>query len=393
MHRLQNTIQTYAWGSKTAIAELLRQENPSNTPQAELWLGAHPLAPSSTPHGSLLSLISSEPEAALGRAIAKRFDGRLPFLLKVLAAEAPLSLQAHPNLEQARAGFAREETLGIALTASHRNYKDQNHKPELLCALSPFEALCGFRDVLEAARLFDALDEAPLAPLARDLRLGQLQSVFERLMTLPPKWKDSLLTAVEPKLEVLANKPGPASTAYRWAATLSKAYPKDIGALSSLLLNYVELKPGQALYLGAGNLHAYLRGVGIELMANSDNVLRGGLTSKHVDVPELLKVLEFVPGPVKVLEPSETVPGEWRYATPAPDFALSMLKLGAGLTLTPDRHGPEILLCTEGTVSVGIDGSTLELQPGESLWVPAADGRYTLSGTGIVYRASVPDVT
>ena len=388
MERLHNTIAEYAWGSKTAIAQLLGQP-PSPVPQAELWLGAHPLAPSATSRGTLLSLITSAPAQALGPAIAQRFENRLPFLLKVLAADAPLSLQAHPSLVQARAGFAREEAQGIALTAGHRSYKDANHKPELLCALTRFEALCGFRPLADSARLFEALDEPVLLPSLSALRSGLLRAAFENLMTMGAPEQRALLAPLEKKLVALASGTGPAADAYRWAAALAQAYPGDIGALSSLLLNHVVLQPGQALYLAAGNLHAYLRGLGIELMASSDNVLRGGLTRKHVDVPELLKVLDFSAGPINLLEATEESAAEAVYLTPAPDFALSRLTVQPGAALVPKRRGPEILLCTQGAVSATCGDQSLVVKQGESIWVAAAEPDYSLRGDGTLYRATV----
>ncbi len=391
MERLQNTIQEYAWGSKTAIARLLGQP-PSSKPQAELWLGAHPLAPSATPQGSLLGLIDGDPVSALGDTVAQRFQNRLPFLLKVLAADAPLSLQAHPSLTQARAGFAREEAAAIPLTAAHRNYKDANHKPELICALTPFEALCGFRELGASARLFAGLGHPVTTSLSAVLQLGGLTGVFETLMTMPKDRTAALLGSVEPQLVKLSQGDSDDAAAYRCAHRLAQAYPGDIGAVSSLLLNYVELEPGQALYLDAGNLHAYLRGVGIELMANSDNVLRGGLTPKHVDVKELLSVLDFTAGPVKVLWASESEPGHATYATPAPDFRLSRFSLSAGCAVTPARAGPEILLCTEGAVQVTLGGASLVLKQGESAWVSASDGAYVVKGNGVLYRATVGTV-
>ncbi|MBX7114023.1 MAG: mannose-6-phosphate isomerase, class I [Myxococcaceae bacterium] len=388
MERLQNTIQEYAWGSQTAISGLLGQPR-SSKPQAELWLGAHPLAPSATPQGSLLALIDGDPVSTLGARVAQRFQNRLPFLLKVLAADAPLSLQAHPSLAQAQAGFAREEAAGVPLTAAHRNYKDANHKPELICALTPFEALCGFRKLGASARLFAGLGHAVTTSLSAVLQLGGLAGVFETLMTMPKDRTAALLASVVPQLEKLSQGTGDEAVAYRCAHRLAQAYPGDIGAVSSLLLNHVELSVGQALYLDAGNLHAYLRGVGIELMANSDNVLRGGLTPKHVDVKELLGVLDFSAGPVKVLEPTEAAPGEWTYATAAADFRLSRFSLSAAHAVKPARSGPEILLCTEGTATVEMGNASLTLKRGESAWVAAADGAYTASGNGVLYRATV----
>ncbi|MER2562133.1 MAG: mannose-6-phosphate isomerase, class I [Myxococcaceae bacterium] len=378
MHRLDNTVQTYAWGSTTAIAQLLGLPE-SKKPQAELWLGAHPSAPSKVEGRSLEAVIAEAPTAMLGDAVRQRFGDRLPFLLKVLAAAKPLSLQAHPSLAQATAGFAREEASHVPRDASHRNYRDANHKPELICALTPFRALCGFRDVAQTHALLSGLGVAALAPLLQTLERKGLAGFFEQVMTLPMQAREPLVKAV-----VLAcgRTPVPGREAECLnAVALEKQYPGDIGVIGALLLNLVELAPGEALALGAGNLHAYLEGTGIELMANSDNVLRGGLTPKHVDVPELLRVLDFTHGPARVVTP--TAGSEAVYPTPFPDFRLSRLDVNGSLEL--GRLGPDIVLCTEG--SVVVNGLTLER--GGSAFAPFSDGALKLSGHGTLFRATV----
>lgn len=380
MHRLDNTIQAYAWGSTIAIPQLLGLPE-TKAPQAELWLGAHPSAPSKVEGRSLEALISEAPTAMLGSAVQQRFGDRLPFLLKVLAAAKPLSLQAHPSLAQAKAGFANEEASHVPRDASHRNYRDANHKPELICALTPFRALCGFRDVAQTRALLAGLEVPALAPLLQMLDRKGLAGFFEQVMTLPMQARAPLVKAV-----VLAcgRTPVPGREAECLnAVALEKAYPGDVGVIGALLLNLVELKPGEALALGAGNLHAYLEGTGIELMANSDNVLRGGLTPKHVDVPELLRVLDFTHGPARIVTPSAGA--EAVYPTPFPDFRLSRLDVSGPLELP--RFGPDILLCTEGRISV----NGLELQRGASAFAPFADGALTISGSGTLFRATVND--
>lgn len=382
MELLENVIQEYAWGSTSALAELLGQPSPSAKPQAELWMGAHPLAPSKLPDGrTLLDAIAAAPAEQLGADLARRFDGKLPWLLKVLAAEQPLSLQAHPSLEQAKAGFAREEAAGVPRTAAHRNYKDANHKPELICALTPFEALCGFRAPGETARFLTQLGVPALAPVRE--RLGGVDGVrdaFEYLMTLERALVPLLLS---PVVEACARHDGEFAKEARTVVELAARYPGDVGAVTSTLLNRVSLAPFEALYLPAGNLHAYLHGVGVEVMASSDNVLRGGLTPKHVDVPELMRVLQFTSGAVPVLRP--VVGGEGRYETPAPEFALACLPVKGALT--PARRGPEMLLCVAGAVTV--NGKVLP--KGRCGWVSAAEGPYTLEGQGLVFRATAND--
>lgn len=378
MHRLDNTIQAYAWGSTTAIAQLLGLPE-SKSPQAELWLGAHPSAPSKVEGRSLEALIAEAPTAMLGAAVQQRFGDRLPFLLKVLAAAKPLSLQAHPSLTQAKAGFAREEASHVPRSATHRNYRDSNHKPELICALTPFRALCGFRDVAQTRALLAGLEVPALAPLIQMLDRKGLAGLFEQVMTLPMQARDPLVKAV-----VLAcgRTPVPGREAECLnAVTLEQAYPGDVGVIGALLLNLVELKPGEALALGAGNLHAYLEGTGIELMANSDNVLRGGLTPKHVDVPELLRVLDFTNGPARIVTP--TAGPEAVYPTPFPDFRLSRLDVNGPLELP--RLGPDIVLCTEGSIAV----NGLVLDRGASAFAPFSEGALKLSGRGTLFRATV----
>lgn len=373
MELLDNPIQRYAWGSATAIPTLLGKP-PDGTPQAELWLGAHPSAPSRLRGGtSLEELIAEAPQRFLGDASLERFGPRLPFLLKVLAAGQPLSLQAHPSLEQAKAGFAKEEAAGVPRNAPHRNYKDANHKPEIICALTEFHALCGFRQVSESVRLFAALG------LETSVLMEQgLKAYFEQVMTLPKEAQGALVD----RLVEAAKKPVRGFEAEcQLALRLHALYPRDVGIIGALLLNLVTLQPGEALYLDAGNLHAYLEGTGVELMANSDNVLRGGLTPKHVDVPELLSVLNFKDGPPDVLRPGAQP--EAVYRTPAPDFRLSRV-LVEGKPVTLPSRGAQVLLVVEGEVLV----KGMKLSRGRSVFIGADEGAVAIAGTGTVFRAT-----
>lgn len=377
--RLENTVQPYAWGSLTAIPELLGVP-PTGAPQAELWIGAHPLAPSTAGGVALSALVSQRPDEMLGAAVVARFGASLPFLLKVLAAAQPLSLQAHPSRAQAAAGFAREEAAGVPRSAPHRTYKDPNHKPELICALTPFKALCGFRDTKDSLRFFHALACPALAPLIDTLQHRGLRAAFELVMTMP---EGPRLVLVSDTVEACRTRaPKDFAAECVMASSLAERYPGDAGVIGALLLNLVELKPGQALALGAGNLHAYLEGTGIELMANSDNVLRGGLTPKHVDVAELVHVLDFAEGPATVLEPRGAP--EAVYVTPFPDFRLSRL-VPAGAAVTLERWGPELWLCVDGQVE--LNGAPLPR--GASAFSPFADGPTTVSGTGTAFRATI----
>lgn len=393
---LGNPIQHYAWGSHTALAELAGRPAPSAEPEAELWLGAHPSAPSRAPNGeSLLALIQREPEALLGRCQV-RFGTRLPFLLKVLAARTPLSLQAHPSPEQARAGFEREEKHGPPLHAPNRNYKDPYAKPELICALGPFSALVGFRELEATRRLLAALDAPSVEPLLRLLaerpRSEALARFVEVLLAGPLRDRRRIAEEVADRCRALAATSAEFSREYAWGARIADLYPGDAGVALALALNLLELAPGQAVYLPAGNLHAYLEGTGVEIMASSDNVLRGGLTPKHVDVPELLRVLDFGASPPNVVA-TERAGRELRYLTPAPEFALSRIQLD-GETLSLDtRGGPEIVLLTEGHAELEHGSARVELSRGASAFVSASAPAYTVRGAGMLFRASVnPDV-
>ncbi len=381
MRRLENPIQPYAWGSATAIPALLG-EAPDGGPKAELWLGAHPSAPSRVvDDGPLDAVIAQAPAALLGADAVARFGPQLPFLVKVLAAAQPLSLQAHPSLAQARAGFAREEASGVTRGAPHRNYKDANHKPELICALGPFHALCGFRRIADSVTLFRGLG---LSALADRLEGRGLRDTFAHVMTLPETERRTLAQSAS---DACASRvPGAFAAECAWGARLARQYPGDVGLVGALLLNLVTLQEGEALFLPAGNLHAYLEGVGVEVMASSDNVLRGGLTPKHVDVPELLSVLSFEDGPVRVLTPEGSP--EAVYETPAPDFRLSRVDVDGGEVALP-RSGPEVLLVTRGDLEVTCGGEVLDLAQGESVFIGADEGPLTLSGEGRVFRATV----
>ena len=292
---------------------------------------------------TLEALIAEAPERLLGPASFTKFGPRLPFLLKVLAARQPLSLQAHPSLDQAQEGFAREEQAGLSRAAPNRSYRDANHKPEILCALSEFSALCGFRRVADSVRLFRGLG-LDTSQLERD----GLRVYFQKVMTLPREEQavlvDWLVEAAERPVRGFEEE-------CRLACELGRLYPQDIGILGALLLNLITLQPGEALYLDAGNLHAYLEGTGVELMANSDNVLRGGLTPKHVDVAQLLTVLNFTDGPPRVLHPGGGP--EAVYETPAPEFRLSRVEVRKEPIALPSL-GAQVLLVVEGEVTVEV---------------------------------------
>ncbi|MFJ9420316.1 mannose-6-phosphate isomerase, class I [Streptomyces sp. NPDC101227] len=396
MDRLANTVRPYAWGSTTAIPELLGVE-PTGAPQAELWMGAHPGAPSRIDRGagpvSLAEAIDAAPEAELGEATVRAFGPRLPFLLKLLAAGSPLSLQVHPDLTQAKEGFADEERRGVPRDAAHRNYKDANHKPELICALTPFDGLCGFRHPDRAADLLEGLGVDDLKPYVDILRASPEESALREVLTaVLTAEHDAIAGTVEraaAAADRLGAQAGEYADDYAAYAAIAHHYPGDPGVIAAMLLNHVRLQPGEALFLGAGIPHAYLSGLGVELMANSDNVLRCGLTPKHVDVPELLRIVRFEAGDPGVLRP-EAVDGEEVYETPIDEFRLSRFALAPGAAPRPlDSRTPQVLLCTAGTVHLAGDATPgLTLAPGESAFAPAGE-RITVAGDGTLFRATV----
>jgi mannose-6-phosphate isomerase len=389
---LKNLPRNYAWGSKTAIAEMMGWEA-SGEPEAELWLGAHPGSPSVIVNPALTGgairldeWVAADPQTTLGPFAATR---RLPFLLKILAAAAPLSLQAHPSSQRAVEGFERENVQGISLDAAYRNYKDPYHKPEMLYALSDtFEVLCGFRSHEDAeaiiASLGDEETQKRLAPFREKLHNG-LESVVEWLL------RNDVANIVDAVVDAARHME--ASVYDRELATvrlLAETYPGDPGIVLSLLLNRVSLKRGEVLYLPAGNIHAYLEGLGVEIMASSDNVLRGGLTPKHIDVDELLDVLEFRPLPVPYVRPAELVEGIDVYRPDVPDFALVRVEVGGQVPETSFTvGGPAIAMCTSGEVLMSGVNTSMLVGRGESLFVTPDEATVVFSGLGVVFLATV----
>ncbi len=374
---LRGTVQPYAWGSREALPRIMGMP-PTGEPQAELWLGGHPRGPSMLRRGGedypLDEVIASDPVGELGGETARSFGGELPFLLKILAVDQPLSLQAHPTRQQAQKGFAAENGRGIPVDADHRSYRDRNHKPELVCALEPFTAFCGFRPPNTAADLLESLRVPDLAPVVGFLREAKADQAFRWLLEQPA----STGPEIAHKVAEACAKPGSFSAERRWAVRIGQQHPGDIGVAIALMLNLVELSPGQALYLGAGNLHVYLQGVAVEIMANSDNVLRGGLTSKHVDVPALLEVVDCRVHEVPVTTPDGPL---FTFRPPVPDFCLTRIHVDEEVRCHP--IGPEIVLCASGRVSA----AGREITGGGAVWLPAGTGAYAISGTGLVFRA------
>ncbi|HBF43934.1 MAG TPA: mannose-6-phosphate isomerase, class I [Desulfobacteraceae bacterium] len=394
---MKNSIQEYAWGSRTAIADLLGNQSPSTKPQAELWMGAHPKAPSLVKYDdkwlSLPELIKQFPADILGKDVAAKFDNKLPYLFKVLAASKPLSLQAHPSIKQAKQGFERENRLKIPLDSPNRNYKDENHKPECICALTPFLALYGFRKIPEIISL---MEKICLKVLYKELDILKkqpnsegLKNFFRSLITINGRIKKQIIENAITNAQTLSNdNPG-----FKWMINLYKEYPDDMGIFAPILLNLISLKPGQALFLPSGELHAYLDGLGVELMANSDNVLRGGLTKKHIDVPELLNVLNFEETNVNILLSQKDKDCEEVYHSVAEEFVLSMISDEKNISYTsPEKRSVEIILCTGGKASItdiSINENIL-LKKGTSIIIPSSVNKYKIEGKATLYKASVP---
>ncbi|MCO4254413.1 mannose-6-phosphate isomerase, class I [Pseudarthrobacter cellobiosi] len=390
MYEIENVLRDYAWGSTTAIAGLLGRPE-SGRPEAELWIGAHPGAPSMARRvdGSVApldALIAEDPDHFLGSESVAEFGPRLPFLTKILAAALPLSLQVHPSIDQAKAGFARENAEGIAPDATHRNYRDDNHKPEMIFALTPFEALCGFRSpaatrkiLLHLAACFD-LVETGIPPLLVELlevldnpdEGAGLRTAFERL--IKGGEEVSHTTAMVAAALISGAPLAPYQAELSTVISLNEKYPGDPGVLISLLLNRISLAPGEAVYLPAGNVHAYLHGLGVEVMASSDNVLRGGLTPKYIDVPELLRTIEFQPVAVPLLTPEVSGLGQELYQPPFREFQLQRIELAPGAEPVPlAQAGAVVVIVVAGSVYLDSPKGDLQLARGGSAFLPAAE--------------------
>ncbi len=401
--RVEGVVRHYPWGGYHFIPELLGIDNASKRPFAELWIGTHPSAPSSvrTAGGSvpLNRVVQQSPEAILGPQAAARFGPRLPYLFKILDARTMLSIQAHPTRAQAMVGFARENAAGIPLHAAHRNYKDDNHKPEVHVALTEFWMLHGFRPLEEIGQVLEKNPELrPAFPGFGSRGVGQalLRTSYEHVMTMPQAAVDAVL---EPLLRRLArenpldkNQPG------YWALRAAGDYPmaedhRDRGIFSVYLLNLVHLRPGQGTYQPAGVLHAYLEGANVELMADSDNVLRGGLTSKYVDVAELMNIVRFESGAPAVLE-GEPVSGcETVFPTEAEEFELRRIQLGAGeRCFRRTEDGPESAIVLEGSARIVANDSEWPLKRGEVVLIPWGT-HYTIvaeNQPAVLFLAGVP---
>lgn len=366
MYRLEHSVRNYAWGSRTAFARLFGTAEPTE-PEAEYWFGTHPASPSTLSDG---------------RSLAELVE--LPYLLKVLAAEKPLSIQAHPGLAEAQAGYDKENAAGIALDAPERNYKDPNHKPELLLALTDFSALCGFRSFSEAERSWNRLSElvssflsgehatkaiSTLSAVGTALAARDYASAVKTILgcrKAAGALVDALVAAAELNPDYISH-----DLALETALRIAEDFPSDPGVLMALLLQKVDIVPGQAIYLSAGVMHAYLHGVGVEVMACSDNVLRGGLTNKHIDVEELLAISCFDPSPDLMLGPEEVHDQVATFRPDADEFTLQVFHSGTDEPL--NEPGPHIVLAVVGSFKVVHQDQSLILHPGQAVFIPAAD--------------------
>ena len=389
IYRLNSKVQNYPWGSSTEMARVLGRV-PSGQPEAELWMGAHPAAPSplvDEPGGAidLLQLIQKDKNLA---------GGNLSFLFKVLSADQPLSLQCHPNAHQAEMGFARENERGIPIDAAERNYRDPRHKPELIMALTSFHVLCGF---LSYNRILARLAHYRLDDLLPTYRAFEerpeehtLGALFASLFNLEPDVRERAVRRMVGRARLDVEVQNSRAALGAWLLRIHERYDSDPGVLAAILLHYVQLRPGEALFLPAGLLHSYLGGTGLEIMAASDNVLRGGLTKKHVDVAELLSVLSFKPHELSLARATtvQHQPGAnvTTFITPVPDFQLSIVNITTGASYL--SSGPDILLGLDGVVEVESEGQRRTLRKGDQIFC-AKGPEYRVTGSARFARASL----
>ncbi len=411
---LENSIKNYEWGSTSAIPALCGTPA-DGKPQAEVWMGAHPQSSSrlvdareakaaSAPHGegaaggtiSLDRFIEENPIAALGARDSERF-GTLPFLFKLLAAGKPLSIQVHPSLAQAQEGWARENAAGLPVTDAKRNYKDDNHKPEILCALTKFTAMAGFRPLEETVPILEALGLDILAPILAQMKSRNesagLKTLLEGLFALPPESKEAIFEALPDactRLEASTIDGVPSSEISTLIKNLMAHYPGDIGVLAPCYLNIVQLQPGEAIFVDAGILHSYVEGLGVELMANSDNVIRGGLTPKHIDVDELMAILRFESGAPALLTAADEP--LVRYPTPSREFCLECATLAPRETVFLPAKGARILVAVSGSLQLKTESEVLALEQGQSAFAMASAGEVRVEGSGRLYSARTGDV-
>lgn len=405
MDYLDCDILDYAWGDHTFIANLQGRQSVAK-PEAEMWIGAHPKAPSRlrSTGQKLHKAIAEQPEEMLGPDIARTF-GELPFLWKVLAASQPLSIQVHPNTEQAIEGFEKEEQLGLEITSTRRNYRDRRHKPELIYALTSFDALSGFRPITQTLELLNLLEEAAgktntsvlsgldlLRSRLQESKTNGVSRVVSWVLNNSKEAQHALFGLLEAALCHWLEHGPDSVRELSWVCRLNDRYPNDPGIAVAFLMNLTVLRPGEAMFLKPGLPHAYLRGAGLELMANSDNVVRCGLTKKHLDVQEMLRIVDFTPAPISVIKPnfaaeSDSVQSH-KIHTNASEFDLTCVRMKG--RWRQSTKGPQLLMVTKGELQIRSSGRTLELTPGRPVWIPARQKTFTVHGEGELFKCSVP---
>ncbi|PST85366.1 mannose-6-phosphate isomerase, class I [Photobacterium sp. NCIMB 13483] len=387
--KMDNVIQDYAWGSVTSIEQLFAIPNLDQKPQAEMWMGAHANGCSViTVNGEAVRLadfIATDPDAIIGAETQAKF-AELPYLFKVLAAEKALSVQVHPSKHQAEIGYAKEEKIGIARNAANRNYKDPNHKPELVFALTPYQAMNGFRELAEIVELFTTINLDVISDLVNTFAANQtdagLRDFFEAMLSLEGERKESAVNGLLAFCHEHKDQP-----LFALLIDLSEQYPGDIGLFVPLMLNVLTLQPGEAMFLSACTPHAYIKGTGLEIMANSDNVLRAGLTPKFMDVPELVANTEFKSMAANELLLAPTmVAGGLDYQIPVPDFKFSVYKQVNDIAL--QNTSAEILFAIDAPLTVTHqNGETLTLEKGQSVFIPTYAKAYSAHCDGMFARA------
>ncbi|EKO3409730.1 mannose-6-phosphate isomerase, class I [Vibrio fluvialis] len=386
---MKNKIQNYAWGSSDSIEQLFDIANPNKHPQAEIWMGAHPNGCSEVElNGSSLllsELIAQDKSRFLSQQTAAQF-GELPYLFKVLAAAQALSVQVHPSKEEAQAGYAKENAAGIEIKAANRNYKDPNHKPELVYAITPYQAMNGFRSISSIIDHFEPLTIECIQPLVEELRNNQHEQGLQQFFTLLLSLTGDAKRQAVAKLLAYAQS-HQSQSIYTLILELAEQYPNDIGLFAPLMLNVLTLQPGEAMYLDARTPHAYLKGTGLEIMANSDNVLRAGLTPKHMDVLELAKCTRFAEKPEStlLLTPIEQ-DGALLYPVPVDDFKFALYTKPSQTSVTVSSA--EIIFpIDEDATLISDEGIEVTIRKGQSVFVPAYTAHYQLSSAGRVARA------
>ncbi|MDR2481908.1 MAG: mannose-6-phosphate isomerase, class I [Spirochaetaceae bacterium] len=389
IYKLSNPVKHYDWGSPESIPSLLNITNPEKKPYAEMWMGNMSL----TDGTALDEIIKESPDFFLGPEVNRRYAGSLPYLFKLLAAEKPLSIQVHPNLEQANAGFARENARHIPLESAERTYKDANHKPEIICALTDYDALCGFRTKCEIQNMFRAFNcpalENFLELFNKDNKEDPLKLLMKKVFSLSDTIKEEIEIYIKENITNLCTLAPQYASVWNIINLFAQIYPHDAAIISPLYMNHIKLKPEEAIYLPAGVPHCYIHGFGVELMANSDNVIRGGLTAKFIDTKELFNIVNFHEFTPPIIKPDNT--NVYAYKTEAKEFSLSVIQ-NTKETMRLPVLGPVILVVTRGTCTVSHAGGTLNLNQGESAFLAAGieNGNVELCGAFTVYAAGVP---